>query len=148
MAALVHHLDTSPTVADAQFPDQDVLAEVFRGKWRVLPWWTNALKTERAVHKNIWDDSEVRLLHYILDKPWEKRPARAARVEAAQSGEDMNTLPRALIQAVHAAPPQESMTDYDEVHSWWWRVYDQLLAEIKAEGGSDWEAVNKWVAHD
>lgn len=65
MDTLVDHLDNSPTIAEAQFPDQDVLAEVFKGKWRVLPWWTNSLKTERAVHQNIWADNEVRLLHFM-----------------------------------------------------------------------------------
>ena len=65
MNKLVDHLDNSPTIAKAQFPDQDVLAEVFRGRWRVLPWWANALKTLRAVHKPIWRDDEVRLLHYM-----------------------------------------------------------------------------------
>jgi hypothetical protein len=65
MAELEEHLRTSPTVATAQFPDQEVLADVFRGRWRVLPWWANALKTLRAVHKSIWKDDEVRLLHYM-----------------------------------------------------------------------------------
>lgn len=64
MRKLAAHLD-SDSVADAQFPDQDVLADVFRGRWRVLPWWCNALKTLRAAHRNLWEDSEVRVLHYM-----------------------------------------------------------------------------------
>lgn len=64
MDSLAAHLD-SDAVASAQFPDQDVLAEVFKGKWKVLPWWCNALKTLRAAHKDLWEDSEVRLLHYM-----------------------------------------------------------------------------------
>lgn len=65
MDELANYLDTSPAIADAQFPDQDVLADVFTGRWRVLPWWANSLKTLRAVHKPIWEDGEVRLLHYM-----------------------------------------------------------------------------------
>lgn len=64
MDSLAAYLE-SDAVASAQFPDQDVLADVFKGKWRVLPWWCNALKTLRAAHKNLWDDKEVRLLHYM-----------------------------------------------------------------------------------
>jgi alpha-N-acetylglucosamine transferase len=145
METLVTHLNTSPTLADVQFPDQDVLADVFRGKWRVLPWWANSLKTERAVHKNIWEDSEVRLLHYILDKPWDRRPATSTAAAVANAPTDQ--LPPALITAVRKASPQESMTDYDELHSWWWAVYDQLIAEIKADGSADWEEVDRFVAH-
>jgi lipopolysaccharide biosynthesis glycosyltransferase len=65
MDALIHLLDNSPTISTLRFPDQDVLAAVFQGKWRPLPWWTNALKPERAVHENIWEDSEVRLIHFM-----------------------------------------------------------------------------------
>ena len=62
---LVHFLNTSPSVAAAKFADQDVIAEAFHGKWRPLPWWSNALKPERAVHRNFWKDTEVRLIHYM-----------------------------------------------------------------------------------
>ena len=65
MDHIIHFLDTSPTVAEAKFADQDVIAEAFRGRWRPLPWWTNALKTERAVHQDVWRDQEVRLIHYM-----------------------------------------------------------------------------------
>ena len=65
MDSLVTFLNTSPSVATAQFADQDVIAEAFRGRWRPLPWWCNALKTERAVHPGLWEDAEVRLIHYM-----------------------------------------------------------------------------------
>lgn len=39
-----------------------------------LPWYYNALKTLRVIHKPLWKDSEIRCLHYILaDKPWKSR---------------------------------------------------------------------------
>ncbi|KAL1409569.1 hypothetical protein Q8F55_003554 [Vanrija albida] len=153
MDTLLNHLDTSPTIAEAQFPDQDVLAEVFKGKWRVLPWWTNSLKTERAVHQNIWDDGEVRLLHFILEKPWVKRPAglpvRSVLPTPPRSPAEgvRRPLPAALLEAVHSAPPQPSKTDYDILHSWWWAVYDDLLAELQTEAGSGWEEIDRYVAH-
>ena len=65
MESILHFVKTSPTIATSQFPDQDVLAAVFRGRWQPLPWWSNALKTARAVHPEVWADEEVRLLHYM-----------------------------------------------------------------------------------
>jgi hypothetical protein len=62
---LTHYLNTSSTVAASRFADQDVIAEAFKGRWQPLPWWSNALKTERAVHSDTWSDTEVRLIHYM-----------------------------------------------------------------------------------
>ncbi|GMK54970.1 hypothetical protein CspeluHIS016_0200260 [Cutaneotrichosporon spelunceum] len=149
MEELEEHLRTSPTVATAQFPDQEVLADVFRGRWRVLPWWANALKTLRAVHKPLWLDKEVRLLHYILEKPWSKLPATSVvpYSPARSSSDGKPGLPSALGTMVASAGPQESLTDYDTVHAWWWAVYDDVLHGLKEEEPDMWEEVDKWVAH-
>ncbi|KAH9982434.1 glycosyltransferase family 8 protein [Lactifluus volemus] len=72
--SIVHFLRTSPLVPTFSFPDQDLLATFFQGRWKPLPWVYNALKTLRVIHKNLWRDEEVRCLHYILpDKPWKAR---------------------------------------------------------------------------
>lgn len=80
-----------------KFPDQDFLNEAFDGRWASLSWKTNALKTWRYWHPNIWVDNEVGVLHYIVDKPW------AARVKldgtAGYLGKD------------------------GETHKWWWNEY-------------------------
>ena len=49
-------------------------------------------------HTNIWRDSEVRALHYIVDKPWEKRIASDGI--AGHLGRDGIT------------------------HEWWWGVWE------------------------
>lgn len=64
MSEIIQFLETSPAIAEYRFPDQELLVDVFRGRWQPLPWWTNAFQTARAVHQDIWADSEVRLLHY------------------------------------------------------------------------------------
>ena len=70
---IVHMLATSPLVATYLFPDQDFLADYFRGRWVPLSWRYNALKTLRTIHTHLWRDDEVRCLHYILhDKPWKQ----------------------------------------------------------------------------
>ncbi|KAH8100598.1 nucleotide-diphospho-sugar transferase [Cristinia sonorae] len=64
-------LATSPLIPTFQFPDQDLLSVYFEGRWKVLPWCYNALKTMKFVHEPIWRDDEIRCLHYILaEKPW------------------------------------------------------------------------------
>ena len=55
------------------FPDQDFLAAFFNDRWRSLSWRYNALKTMRYWHPELWRDEQVSNLHYIVDKPWNKR---------------------------------------------------------------------------
>ncbi|WVQ88348.1 hypothetical protein IAS59_002082 [Cryptococcus gattii] len=167
LASLIDFLNTSPTIGHAQFADQDVIAEAFKGRWRPLPWWCNALKTLRGAHKDLWRDEEVGIIHYILDKPWSARPAslpphqppsptlppspasldgsndgRASYLEKPQIRR--RSLPHGLLDAVRNTPPQRSLTNYDEVHAWWWIVYEDLLDDLKARG-VDWESVDMWV---
>ncbi|KAE8372950.1 nucleotide-diphospho-sugar transferase [Aspergillus bertholletiae] len=59
------------------FPDQELLSDVFRGRWVALPYVYNALKTLRwvGVHDAIWKDEEVKNVHYIFaKKPWHEDP--------------------------------------------------------------------------
>ncbi|KAL9082132.1 MAG: hypothetical protein Q9159_006697 [Coniocarpon cinnabarinum] len=62
------------------FPDQDLLADVYRGRWVPLPYVYNALKPMRrkGVHENIWRDDVVKNVHFILGpKPWNELPKDA-----------------------------------------------------------------------
>jgi lipopolysaccharide biosynthesis glycosyltransferase len=57
------------------FPDQDVIANTFPGRWVPLPYVYNALKPMRfkGVHDAIWRDESVKNVHYILaPKPWDR----------------------------------------------------------------------------
>ncbi len=94
---MYHHFQTSPELSTYQFPDQDFLASFFRQKWLSLPWKYNALKTMKQWHTNVWRDDEVCGLHYIVDKPWEKRTATDGI--GGHLGRDGPT------------------------HSWWWAVW-------------------------
>ena len=96
--AMHHNFLTSTELSSYQFPDQDFLASFFCHKWLSLPWKVNALKTMKQWHTNIWRDSEVRALHYIVDKPWEKRLASDGI--AGHLGRDGKT------------------------HKWWWDVWE------------------------
>ncbi len=92
------HFLNSKELPIYQFPDQDFLASFFLTKWQPLPWKYNALKTMRAWHPNIWRDDEVMGLHYIVDKPWERRVASDGI--GGHLGRD------------------------GETHKWWWGVWD------------------------
>ena len=105
-----------------QFPDQDFLNEVFNARWKSLSWRTNALKTWRYWHTNIWrDDADVAVLHHIVDKPW------AARVKsdgtAGYLGKDGAT------------------------HQWWWDEFSNWKAEREAQGETELlDTVARYVA--
>ena len=70
---MLDFLENSPLVKHFMFPDQDFLAEFFRGRWQAVGYQYNALKTMRYWHPEMWSDEEIRNLHYIVDKPWTKR---------------------------------------------------------------------------
>ena len=71
MSGLTKFLLTSPLISTFRFPDQDLLAAFYKGRWKPLPWSYNALKTLRKIHQPLWRDEEIRCLHYILAmKPW------------------------------------------------------------------------------
>lgn len=103
-----------------KFPDQDFLNQVFRGRWESLAWSTNALKTWRYWHPNIWRDDEVAVLHYIVDKPW------AARVQR----DDNDTRSRYKdLRAGYLG--KDGVT-----HMWWWEEYERWVEE-RREGGEE-----------
>ena len=61
------------------FAEQDFLNEYYHQRWQPMSYVYNALKTLALQHPALWDPSEVRNIHYILDKPWEKMPDPADR---------------------------------------------------------------------
>ncbi|KAJ5162394.1 hypothetical protein N7492_007786 [Penicillium capsulatum] len=82
------------------FPDQELLSDVFQGQWVPLPYVYNALKTLRLpdVHGPIWQDAQVRALHYIFaTKPWHEAVGRECEAGA-----------------------RERMRELDEPNRWWW----------------------------
>ncbi|KAL9064766.1 MAG: hypothetical protein Q9161_008655, partial [Pseudevernia consocians] len=101
------HFLTSPELSTFQFPDQDFLASLFCSRWRPLPWKYNALKTWRQWHTNIWRDEGVKGLHYIVDKPWEKRVASDGI--GGYLGRD------------------------GETHTWWWNVWREWRSQRENE---------------
>lgn len=56
------------------FAEQDFLNDVFHDHWLPLHYGYNALKTLELQHPRMWEMKRVKNLHYIIDKPWQKRP--------------------------------------------------------------------------
>ena len=74
---ITKQMEDSDALQNYNFPDQDLLSDVFKDRWVVLPYVYNALKTIRkeAVHGPIWRDDRVKNVHYILaPKPWNTAP--------------------------------------------------------------------------
>ena len=109
-------LDSNPLTSTFLFADQDVLSELFKGRWKPLPYIYNALKTLRVVHTNLWRDEDVKNIHYILaDKPWKARP----KLDGTGG-------------------------EYEEVHQWWWDALERLREDMTKEGASE-EEIKAWM---
>ncbi|GAA5822068.1 hypothetical protein JCM11251_004846 [Rhodosporidiobolus azoricus] len=67
---IVDFLHNDPRVPTYGFPDQDLLADFFKGKYLPISYRYNALKTLRYCHKEMWRDEDVKNVHHILQKPW------------------------------------------------------------------------------
>ncbi|KAL1916092.1 uncharacterized protein VTP21DRAFT_6096 [Calcarisporiella thermophila] len=103
LALYSHMLDLlSRTSEQFHFPDQDFLNIVFRGQWKPIPYYYNALKTLRSCHAKLWRDEEVRCVHYILKKPWE------------EDMEDEKTME----------------SEFYELYQWWYEVYHEVESRV------------------
>lgn len=95
---------------DYQFPDQDFLADFYRNKWKPISWKYNAIKTHPYVHPPIWDRDMMVILHYIVDKPWERRVSPDGI--GGHKGRD------------------------GEIHLWWENIYDDWLKTQKSSSST------------
>lgn len=109
MSTLCRFIEESPLIESFAFPDQDLLAEVYKGRWKPLPYVYNALKPVREAHRNLWKDEEVKNVHYIFhEKPWHRRSDRLER------------------------PPEDD--EYHDLHMWWWDGYHSLRSDLQRKG--------------
>ncbi|MBE3042641.1 glycosyltransferase family 8 protein, partial [Candidatus Bathyarchaeota archaeon] len=75
------------------FPDQDVLTELFGGRWVALPYVYNALRTlpGEEAHSEIWRGDRVKNVHYILEpKPWVEAEGKEGMSEVHRWWVDMD----------------------------------------------------------
>ncbi|KAF9283855.1 hypothetical protein BGZ68_005066 [Mortierella alpina] len=100
------------------FPDQDLLNEVFLGRWKSIGYGYNALKTLSFCHAPIWNEATtippnsitdnvmpVVNVHYILEKPWNVKDLVKAEQESDR---------------------------FVELYRWWWQAHDELRQETEA----------------
>jgi inositol 3-alpha-galactosyltransferase len=108
---MLKFFNTSERLKDYQFPDQDFLADFYRNKWQPLSWKYNAIKTMRYWHPRMWSDEKLVVLHYIVDKPWERLVSKDGI--AGHLGRD------------------------GETHTWWWNIFNNWKEDrIKASNSS------------
>lgn len=123
MNNMIQKIRSDSKVDAYSFPDQDFLADFFKGHFNPLPWFYNSIKRVRTCHQNIWRDEEVRNIHYILDKPWVSgRPNKEGNTDDGQDKDDRIT------------------------HGWWWNEWDQVKSENKLNlNGEQWQIVEEHV---
>lgn len=121
---LLDMFNTSDRVKSYQFPDQDFLADFYRDKWQPVSWKYNAIKTMRYWHPRVWDDKDLVILHYIVDKPWE-RPVSKDGI-AGHLGRD------------------------GETHQWWWDFFDDWKSKRTDKGDNEvvLEQMHQLVGHE
>ncbi len=111
--ALFAFLSTNDKLLTYIFPDQDLLSDFFDWKWKSIPWYYNALRTLRSIHPDVWDDEQVRCIHYILpDKPWLSR-----------------------------RNPDVNAKHFGLLHDWWWQDFDVLSQTMESEDPEGWNLV-------
>ncbi|WVW83217.1 hypothetical protein I302_105235 [Kwoniella bestiolae CBS 10118] len=140
----IHSLVESTASADQarikewSFPDQDLFADIFRGRWISIPWIYNAIKTMRYWHGNFYTDEEVRNLHYICKKPWKVRPERNTPEERKRTGKVYR------VDAGDYADVKDGDVGRDEgradavTHGWWWEEYEGTKEGMR-RGGYTWD---------
>ncbi|KGT93022.1 glycosyl transferase [Erwinia typographi] len=69
---MVQQLSELEDLSRYLFAEQDFLNDFFHQRWKPLPYIYNALKTLPFQHAAMWEIDEVKNLHFIIDKPWEK----------------------------------------------------------------------------
>ncbi|RKP06333.1 family 8 glycosyl transferase [Thamnocephalis sphaerospora] len=106
--AIMRTLAAHDDLEEFPFADQDLLNLHFEGRVLEMPYFYNALKTMRNCHSAIWDDNEIRCVHYILKKPWD----------------------------ANRNNPEDRDGPYGFVYKLWWQMQDQLLAEELIEDDS------------
>ena len=108
---MLDFFNTTDRLKTYQFPDQDFLADFFRDKWQPVSWKFNALKTMRYWHPRLWSDEDLIVLHYIVDKPWERQVSDDG--VAGHLGRDGAT------------------------HQWWWDAYRRWLNDRNSSEEDD-----------
>lgn len=112
-ASIYQFLQSSPKIAEWTFPDQDLLSDYFKARWKPIPWYYNALRSLRNAHPQIWADHEIRCLHYIFaDKPWQSR-----------------------------TPPNGLDAGFDVMNQWWWERFDHLGEDMLKRDPEGWQFV-------
>jgi Glycosyl transferase family 8 len=112
-AGITRFLCTSDKISEWNFPDQDLLSEFFKGKWKPIPWYFNALRSLRNVHPRLWRTNEIRCLHYIFaDKPWMSR-----------------ITPPGLEKGIEV------------MNRWWWDRFDALGETMRKTDPEGWKIV-------
>ncbi|KAF8330417.1 nucleotide-diphospho-sugar transferase [Cantharellus anzutake] len=139
-------LYTSPQIRKYRFPDQDLLADVFKNKWVPLPYVYNAMKHMRIAHKDIWRDADIKCLHYVMDKPWQYRPLPPSATSGVQRETQLSTTLascKAGGSLLEGAAMRRIQQEFDELVHHWWAAFDEL--ELEMSGSEHWDVIEENV---
>ena len=91
--------------------DQTFLEEFFEGRTRALDYKYNALQYTRVAYPEAWDELRIKVIHYIMQKPWDT-------------------------EATKAKPPR---IELKPLHDLWWAAYNIQVEEEVGWSGNEEE---------
>lgn len=72
-------------------------------------------------------------------------PTPVSATSFQQEKQQLRPLPPALLDLVKSTPAQKGITNYDDVHAWWWIAYDKVLEGLKQGLEAPWKEVDSFV---
>ncbi|KAF8936748.1 hypothetical protein EDD21DRAFT_353694, partial [Dissophora ornata] len=117
------------------FPDQDLLNEVFVGRWKSLGYGYNALKTLSFAHSPIWNEDSAILKESAQAVDFSDATSTAA--DAIRTYPGGSVMPVINIHYIMEKPwnvpdlanAQQESNRFVELYRWWWQAYEELQRE-------------------
>lgn len=157
---LVDFLATDQRVKTFRFPDQDLLAIVFKLKVIFLPYKYNALKTLSVIHRSKWSDSNIKNIHYILpQKPWHRfsefkwvENSLRSPVSEILKSDDESLEDEEQEQVFFVKDPVSSFlalspSIFYSLDLWWWQEYYRTKCDDTLNIGDSWDLVERCFDH-
>lgn len=131
---------TSPT--QYLFPDQDLLNEVFAGRWKSIGYGYNALKTLSVAHPPIWNeelDPQSSTAGFLLETTQEiKQDAYYASFGISAVGQkEPSVMPVINIHYILEKPwkvtdldkARDEKNQFVDLYRWWWQAHADMARE-------------------
>ncbi|KAG0350893.1 hypothetical protein BGZ54_003539 [Gamsiella multidivaricata] len=129
------------------FPDQDLLNEVFAGRWIALGYGYNALKTLPSAHSPIWKEDlafppfELKDKAAVIEDTYWSSTTTTPNTDTCTDTEIArpSVMPVVNIHYILEKPwdvkdlekARQESNRFVNLYRWWWQAHDELMQETK-----------------